>query len=184
MNQLFDFFALLFDTSSWPPRWHCGEWTDFHGWLYIVSDLAIWAAYFTIPFLLVFFVRKRRDVPFQTVFLLFGVFILACGMTHLIDAIIFWVPVYRVSALVRFVTALASWGTIVALAKVLPQAMLLRSPAELDRIVARRTAELAEANAHLAEQADTLQRAYDDLEMKVTFRTLDLERQVRELRGR
>lgn len=183
MDQLFDFFARLFDTSNWPPRWHCGEWTSFHGWLYIASDLAIWAAYFTIPFLLAFFVRRRRDVPFQAVFLLFALFILACGLTHLIDAIIFWVPIYRVSALVRFITAIASWGTIVALAKVLPQAMLLRSPAELDRVVAQRTQELADANARLAEQADILKRAYDDLETKVTFRTLELERQLRELRG-
>ena len=112
-----------------------------------------------------------------------GLSLAACGTTHLIDAIIFWVPVYRVSALVRFLTAVVSWGTIVGLAKVLPQAMLLRSPAELDKIVALRTQELATVNARLAEQADTLQRAYEDLETKVTFRTLDLERQLRELRG-
>jgi two-component system, chemotaxis family, sensor kinase Cph1 len=183
MDEIIDFFSRLFDTSSWPPRWHCGEWTDFHGWLYIASDLAIWAAYFTIPFLLAFFVRKRRDVPFQSVFLLFGLFIFACGATHLIDAIIFWVPIYRVSALVRFLTAVVSWATIVGLAKVLPQAMLLRSPAELDRVVAQRTKELEAANERLKEQADTIQRAYDDLEIKVTFRTLELEKQLRELRG-
>ena len=45
MDQLLDFFARLFDTSSWPPRWHCGQWTDFHGWLYIASDVAIWAVW-------------------------------------------------------------------------------------------------------------------------------------------
>ena len=56
----------------------------------------------------------------------------------------------------RFLTAVVSWATIIGLANVLPQAILLRSPAELDRIVARRTQELAAANAHLAEQADTL----------------------------
>ena len=73
-----------------------------------------------------------------------------------IDAIIFWVPIYRFSALVRFLTAVVSWATIIGLANVLPLAMLLRSPAERDRVVARRTQELAAANAHLAEQADTL----------------------------
>ena len=104
--------------------------------------------------------RRRRDVPFQAVFLLFALFIFACGATHLVGAIIFWVPMYRVSALGRFITAVASWGTIEALAKVLSQAMRLRPPAELDRVVAQRTQELANANVRRAEQTDTLQRAY------------------------
>ncbi len=41
MNQVVDFFKKLLDTSDFPPRWHCGNWTGFHGWLYIASDLLI-----------------------------------------------------------------------------------------------------------------------------------------------
>ncbi|UPT68577.1 MAG: hypothetical protein M0D57_08105 [Sphingobacteriales bacterium JAD_PAG50586_3] len=51
MDELAHFFSNLLDTTDWPPRWHCGKWTDFHGWLYIISDLLIWAAYFAIPWL-------------------------------------------------------------------------------------------------------------------------------------
>lgn len=142
MDEIEDFFDKLFNTDNFPPRWHCGVWSDFHGWMYILSDVAIWAAYFTIPFLLIQFVIGKKDVPFPKIFWLFGAFILACGLTHLIDAFIFWFPIYRISALVRLVTAIISWVTIFALYKVLPIAFSLKTPLELERQVLERTEEL------------------------------------------
>src|SRR5438270_1749178 len=91
-GQVEEFFSKIFNTADWPPRWHCGTWTDFHGWLYIMSDLFIWAAYFAIPFLLFRILYKRKDIPFPGIFWLFIAFILLCGTTHLLDAIIFWWP--------------------------------------------------------------------------------------------
>jgi signal transduction histidine kinase/ActR/RegA family two-component response regulator len=122
---MFEFLAKLFDTSDFTPRWMCGNWTAFHGWLHIVSDLATWGAYTAIPVALVYFVRKRQDVPFHRIFLLFGLFIVACGTTHLLEAIIFWVPIYRISGVVKLVTAVVSWGTFVALVQILPEAIKL-----------------------------------------------------------
>jgi hypothetical protein len=37
-------------------------------WLHNVSDALIWLAYFLIPVALVYFVRRRRDVPFSHLF--------------------------------------------------------------------------------------------------------------------
>jgi len=139
-NQATDFFSNLFDTSNWPPRWHCGTWTDFHGWVYIISDLAIWASYFLIPVLLIRMITKRQDVPFLKIFWLFGAFIILCGTTHLIDAIIFWWPAYRLSAFVRFLTAIISVFTVMALYKVLPQVFSLRTVAELEHEINERKA--------------------------------------------
>ncbi len=138
MEQLVDFFSRLFGTESWPARWFCGTWTPFHGWLYLTSDLAIWAAYFTIPVFIGVIVLRRKDLPFHNVFWLFGVFILACGSTHLLDALAFWWPAYRLNALVRFVTAIASWATVGALYFVIPRALSLRSPQDLEREVQHR----------------------------------------------
>ena len=131
-GQLKEFFLGIFDTSYWPPRWHCGTWTDFHGWLYIVSDLFIWAAYFAIPFLLFRILNKRKDIPFPKIIWLFIAFILLCGTTHLIDAVIFWWPAYRLSALVRFITAVVSIFTVYALYKILPMVYNLRTLAQLE----------------------------------------------------
>src|SRR5215468_1843404 len=134
-----DFLASLFDTSGFPPRWECGSWTDAHGWLHILSDLGIWSAYFAIPCLLVYFVLRRRDIPFPTIFWLFGAFILACGTTHLMEAIIFWHPAYRLAGLIKLVTAIVSWGTVIALVPIVPKVLSLRSPEELESEIAART---------------------------------------------
>src|ERR1700735_1661590 len=65
-DQVLTFFSKIFNTADWPPRWYCGNWSAFHGWLYIISDVAIWAAYFAIPVLLFRIVNKRKTYsPFQ-----------------------------------------------------------------------------------------------------------------------
>ncbi|HVK15035.1 MAG TPA: PAS domain-containing protein [Gemmataceae bacterium] len=139
----------LFDTSDFPARWRCGNWSAELGWLHILSDLAIWGAYFAIPAVLVVFARRRRDVPFQNLFWLFGAFIFACGSTHLIEAIIFWEPVYRLAGFVKLFTAAVSWATVAALFRVVPQATTMKTPRQLEAEVAARTAELKAANEAL-----------------------------------
>ena len=121
MEQVWEFITRLFLADDWPPRWFCGKWSSFHGWLYITSDIAIWLAYFIIPAIILFFIQKRRNIPFLPVFWLFGAFIVLCGSTHLIDAIMFWWPAYRVSALLRVLTALVSFATAFALIRELPK---------------------------------------------------------------
>jgi signal transduction histidine kinase len=160
---MLEFFTKLFDTSGFPPRWHCGLWTAGHGWLHILSDLGIWAAYFAIPIILLIFASKRPDVPFRKVFLLFGAFILACGTTHFLEAVIFWQPVYRFAGLVKLVTAIVSWATIYALIPILPAALSLRSPSMLEAEVTRRTTELATANAALREESEQRQQLSEEL---------------------
>lgn len=139
---MIEFFQKLLDTSDWPPRWLCGEWTEFHGWLYIISDLLIWAAYFSMPILILKYILRKRDVRFYKLYILFAAFILACGSTHFIDAITFWIPVYRLNALFRFVTAIVSWITVFYLIRYLPIAFSLRSEDSLEADIRERTASL------------------------------------------
>ncbi|MBB1282980.1 PAS domain-containing protein [Flavisolibacter sp. BT320] len=138
MQTLLDFFSKLFDTADWPPRWYCGNWTDFHGWLYIISDLLIWSAYFAIPITILRFISRRHDAKFVRAYFLFAAFILACGTTHFLDAVTFWFPAYRLNALVRFVTGVVSWATVLYLIKILPVANSLRSHAELEKEITER----------------------------------------------
>ncbi|WP_020534002.1 sensor histidine kinase [Flexithrix dorotheae] len=150
--EVTEFFQKLFDTSDFPARWHCGKWSDFHGWLYIGSNLAIWASYFAIPLLMVKVIAQRKDLPFRKIFLLFVAFILFCGTTHFIDALIFWVPVYRFNALFLSGTAIVSWATAFYLYKVMPKAFALKTPTELERVVLEKTEELKEAYKKLEER--------------------------------
>jgi hypothetical protein len=74
-------------------------------------------AYLAIPCVIGFFLGREKDVPFRTVVRLFGAFILFCGMTHLMEAVIFWWPTYRLPGLIKLLTALVSWATVGALSR-------------------------------------------------------------------
>lgn len=159
-QELSQFFPSLFDTQQWPARWECGTWSPFLGWLYIGSDFIIWVAYFTIPFMLFSFVYRRgKEVPFKAIFLWFIGFILACGLTHLVDATIFWWPVYRLSAFLKFLTAFVSLGTVFALTKIAPRVLELKSPETLEKLVQQRTAELQQANQQLVKEIAQREKA-------------------------
>ncbi|MBY0525621.1 MAG: PAS domain S-box protein [Gemmataceae bacterium] len=167
---MIDFLAHVFDTSGFPPRWQCGDWSEVHGWLHILSDLAIWSAYFAIPVILISFVVRRRDIPFRGIFWLFGAFILACGTTHLMEAIIFWHPLYRLAGVVKLFTAIVSWATVVALVPSIPKVLAMRSPEELQReVAARKQAEedLRSANAELANQVALLRASEERFRLLV-----------------
>jgi hypothetical protein len=74
----------LFDTSDFPLGWRCGIWDDAHGWLHLLSDLAIFGAYTAIPLVIAYFViREEQDIPFPRIMWLFVIFIFACRTTHL-----------------------------------------------------------------------------------------------------
>ncbi|MEX0867965.1 MAG: PAS domain S-box protein [Pirellulales bacterium] len=160
---MINFWSHLFDTSDFPSRWNCGDWTAGHGWLHILSDLGVWSAYFAIPCVLLYFSVRRKDLPFRRIFFLFGAFILLCGLTHLMEAAIFWWPAYRLAGVVKLLTAAVSWVTVLALVRVAPRALSMRSPEELEReITARKQTEYE------------LQRLNLDLERRVEERTSDL----------
>ncbi|HEY0109470.1 MAG TPA: ATP-binding protein [Fibrella sp.] len=144
MDQFYEFFQRLTGMSDWPARWYCGRWTDFHGWLYIVSDLMIWLAYMAIPLVLIRFILIKKGVPLKRVFWLFGAFILLCGLTHLFDVLMFWYPAYRINALVRFITGVVSIFTVLALIRYFNEAVGLRTSTEYDRELSYRQLALQE----------------------------------------
>jgi PAS domain S-box-containing protein len=118
MNTVFE---SLFDTTGFRPRGECGIWSPEWIWLHVASDIFIWLAYMSIPLVLVFFARRRTDLPFRNLFWLFASFILACGFTHFIDAILFYIPVYHLSGVVKLITAIVSWLTVIVLIYTIPR---------------------------------------------------------------
>src|SRR6266446_5848276 len=146
---MLDFVRRLFSTDGFPPRWRCGDWSDLHGWVHVCSDIAIFGAYAAIPVALIYFVLKRKDLPFPPIFWLFGAFILACGTGHLIEATIFWHPWYRLSGAMKLMTAVVSWATVFALLRIVPKALNLPGLAKLNENLVRESEEREKAMAEL-----------------------------------
>ena len=116
------------------PHGMCFAWQQNVLLLHVVSDALIALAYFSIPLTLVFFATRRRDLPFKWLFAMFGTFIVTCGTTHLLAIWTIWHPDYWLDGGVKAFTALISIVTAVALVQVVPKALALRSPGELERV--------------------------------------------------
>ncbi len=120
--------------SSGPfiPHGHCYLWKTDLVWLHIVSDALIALAYYSIPITLFYFVQKRKDLPFNWIFLLFASFIIACGTTHIMEVWTLWHPTYWLSGFIKAGTAAVSVFTAGQLVPLVPQALALPSPAQLE----------------------------------------------------
>src|SRR5258705_12499627 len=117
--------------SEFMPHGHCYAWTTSILWASVISDVTIAISYFSIPVALLYFMRKREDLPFSWIFALFGVFILACGTGHVFEVWNTWHGAYGGQAGVKVITAVASIGPAMAPAPLLPRALALPSPRHL-----------------------------------------------------
>lgn len=160
-----DWIGWLGASQNFMPHGHCYLWEPVTLWLNVGSDGLIAAAYFAIPFSLYEFVRRRTtEIPFPAIFLMFAAFILLCGATHLMEIVTVWHPAYRLGGLLKLLTALVSIATTLALFRLMPAALQLRSPRELRLEVDARTAELSRANAALRSSITQLERQREELE--------------------
>jgi PAS domain S-box-containing protein len=159
-----DFLKHLVSSGDFMPHGYCYLWDRGLVLLHLVSDAFIALAYFSIPITLVYFVRKRRDLPFHWMFLCFGLFIIACGSTHVMEVWTLWHATYWLSGIVKAITALASVPTAILLVQLVPKALALPSPERLERVnheLVMRTDELARTNAELATANQALRQSED-----------------------
>ncbi|EDY18757.1 multi-sensor signal transduction histidine kinase [Chthoniobacter flavus Ellin428] len=171
-------FLSFLSGNGFMPHGHCYLWTKQLIELHVISDGFIALAYFSIPLTLGWFVRRRRDIDFGWMFILFGIFILACGMTHFMEVWNIWHSNYWLSGSIKALTAITSVPTAILLTRLMPQALLVPSPKQLqvinrtleDEVQTRRTAE------------EKLRELNVELESRVASRTADLEAANAELR--
>lgn len=121
----------LFSAEQFMPHGHCYLWKPELVWLHVASDSLTAFAYYSIPLMLVYFIRQRRDIPFDWLFWMFGVFIASCGTTHLMEVWTLWHPAYWLSGSIKAVTAIVSCYTALEMLSLIPQALTLPSPQQL-----------------------------------------------------
>ncbi|MGD0960661.1 MAG: PAS domain S-box protein [Methylomonas sp.] len=134
MQSLLD----LFGVKDFIPHGYCLSWSPVLLWLHVISDLLIAVAYYSIPLIIIYFVRKQKDLPYPWLALMVAVFILSCGTTHLLSAITIWIPVYWFDGLIKAITAILSISSSVLMLWIVPKALSLPSAKQLQYEIQRR----------------------------------------------
>jgi len=116
--------------SGFLPHGYCFQWSPGLLWTMVGADLAIALAYFSIPVLILAYARQRPQLNFGGLAALFGIFILACGATHVLDVWTIWRPDYGVQATGKVVTAIASVLTAWVAWRLLPTFLAIPSAHE------------------------------------------------------
>jgi signal transduction histidine kinase/ActR/RegA family two-component response regulator len=116
----------LFDSRTFMPHAFCYRWDSRLLWINGLSDALIGLSYIAISAMLTLLVhRARRDIPFSWIFLAFGMFIVACGGTHIMEVVTLYMPAYWFSGAVKIVTAVASVATALVLPPMIPKALAM-----------------------------------------------------------
>jgi PAS domain S-box-containing protein len=138
------FKSLLF--PDFMPHGYCYLWDSRMVWLHVISDGLIALSYYCIPLILVYFIRKNRDLPFDRIFWMFGTFILACGTTHVMEIWNVWHGSYLLAGVVKAIAAAVSVITVAVLIPLVPRVMSLPGRIHLQEENRKLEQEIAERN--------------------------------------
>jgi signal transduction histidine kinase len=147
---MIQFIDWLLSSDGFMPHGHCYLWQPATLWLNVGSDAVIAGSYVAIPVAIYLFIRRRRAaIHYAWIPIMFAAFILLCGGTHVMDIWTVWHPIYRAAGALKLLTAVISFATLLTLIWIMPRALLLKTPRQLELEVAARTVELNTANEQL-----------------------------------
>jgi len=167
--------------SEFMPHGHCYLWTPVLLWLYVVSDSVIALSYFTIPLALLYLVKRRADIEFNWIFVMFSVFIFACGMTHLVSIVTIWMPAYWVDASIKGITAIASALTAFMLWRLMPIALTMTSTKQLQKNIDQLQYEVKQrlqAESQLEELNNNLEAIVQQRTQALTNANAELQHEI------
>ena len=105
----------LVDSASYMAHGYCLLWKPWLVVLHAGSDVLIFLAYFAIPAAIWIFLRQRQDLELKRLAILFAAFIFLCGLTHLVQMVTRWWPIYEMQGVRKLATGLGSVATAVDL---------------------------------------------------------------------
>jgi PAS domain S-box-containing protein len=150
-------------------------WDPYGIWLHVISDGLIAISCFCIALLLVCFVRRRKDLALNWLFLCFAVLIVACGATQLMEIWYIWRPAYWLAGGIKLLAAVASVTAAVVLVRSIPHIVALPSNELLtkaNRALEHRSAELMRSNSELERigaERERIKKALEESEERFRF---------------
>jgi PAS domain S-box-containing protein len=161
----------LLDHASYMAHGYCLLWKPWLVALHAGSDFLIFAAYSAIPIAIWIFLRRRQDLEMRRLAILFAAFIFLCGLSHLLQMVTLWWPIYELQGFVKLATAIVSVVTAIMIFPLIPRALAIPSPRALQIANAGLRREVAAHENTLAE----LRATRAELEERVAMRTRELE---------
>ena len=121
-----EFTEGLAKNSGFMPHGYCFMWDGPLVWTHMSADTLTGLAYLFIAGTLAYFViRKKNDLPFHWMFLLFGAFIFSCSLTHLMNALTIFYPFYWESGFLKVLNAVISLATAFLLVPMFPKLLAI-----------------------------------------------------------
>ncbi|MGD1808225.1 ATP-binding protein [Dapis sp. BLCC M126] len=164
LSQLFLLnFISQGNNHLWPPQ---------PIWLYLLSNLFIAIAYFSIPAILIYFVQKRKSVILSGVFGLLCTVMILSAIGHLMVILSIWYPnpFNWLVGIQKSITALIGCYTALRLVKLLPKFLSLKTLSEQEAINQQLETEVAQRK----QTEVALEQANQNLEIEVQCQTTEL----------
>ncbi len=162
----------LFGRAGDLARGDCLQWRSDLVALHVVSDVTIALAFLASPIGIVWYLRHRTGLfgEYRVVAWLFGTFILAAGISHLLSVLVNWFPLHGIYGLAKGATAALSGAAVALIWPLLPGLLRLPSSRQLAEVNERLRRE-AEAHEVTLRELETARR---ELESRVEERTKEL----------
>jgi signal transduction histidine kinase len=150
-------FKEVFAAEHFVPYAQYLLWHPLLLWTDVVSDSIVSIVYYSVPLLLIYFISKRRDLPFRSIFWMFSVFTIACGTSHALDVMAIWYPAYWAAGAVKAMTAIAALACTIELIPLVARALVVPSQwwlEDANRQLEREIADRKRAQAELTRARD------------------------------
>jgi signal transduction histidine kinase len=130
----------------------------------VVSNSIVALADYSIALLLIGFIIRRRDLPLRSIFWMFGVIIVLCGTTEVLDVVTIGYPACGAAGVAKVATAIASLVSAVTLVPLVARAFAVPIQARLENP----NREVEQAQVELARSRD---EAVEGSRLKSVFLT-------------
>jgi uncharacterized membrane protein len=96
------------DTGDFLPHGICLSWDPELMTAFVLSNGLIAIAYMIITLVLAVAARQPKPAMPRWLYWSFAAFVFCCGVSHILDDVTLWLPVYRLQAVVLGLTAIVS----------------------------------------------------------------------------
>lgn len=97
-----------FGSDAFLPHGYSYAWAPGVLWMQVIADALIAGVYFVIPFVLLHIARRRSDLSFDWRVLGMGIFMLACGLIHVMAILNVWQTHYWLESAIKVAAALTA----------------------------------------------------------------------------